>query len=305
MTEIWKNPDQPPMSVIACSQEKDGNLRRQLAARHYYGQAKSMHLLGSALAVLLALASPFVLLFRPDLGPALGAVAGVWIFVSRILLEPMKLNRQLKGATAQEMFDCDVLGLPWNEALVRRLSEEEIRTASGSMKAVDRVKSWYPANEAISWPTSVLTCQRSNAVWARRQHFGYGVFLGVAAATWLIVGILVAVADKASLAQYLTTILLPSLPAMLDAAEMARRHIQEAESRQIIEDQLGRYLREGGANVVNMRETQDQLFELRRGAPLVSGWFYRLIRPGFEEGMRYAANLSAKSGSGDQDEGVE
>lgn len=284
---------QPSMSDVAVAQEEDKNLRRQLAARHYYSQAKWIHFIGAALAILLALTSPLVLLFSPELGPILGAVAGFWLFVSRIVLEPFKRDRQRKGATAQELFDCDVLGLAWNDALVRRLSEEEVRRASGSMRAVDRVKSWYPTDVSLSWPNSVLVCQRSNAVWARRQHLSYGIFLGIAAAVWFVIGIIVAVVDSASLAQYLTTILLPSLPAMLDAGEMSRRHVQEAGSRQLLEDQVDIFLRDGGAESQNLRETQDQLFDLRRNAPLVAGWFYGSIRPDYEKDMRYAASLAS------------
>ncbi len=295
----------PSMSGIAAAQEEDRNLRRQLAARYYYRQAKWIHFIGAALAILLAFTSPLVLLFRPELGPILGAIAGAWIFVSRIVLEPFKRDRQRKGATAQEMFDCDVLDLAWNDALVRRLSEEEVRRSSGSMKAVDRVRSWYPTDTTLSWPVSVLVCQRSNAVWARRQHLSYGVFLGVAAAAWLVIGIIVAIADSASLAQYLTTILLPSLPAMLDAAEMSRRHVQEAGSRQVIEDQLDQYLRDGGVDDQGLRETQDQLFDLRRNAPLVAEWFYRSIRQDYEEDMRYAAQLATGSPDVDEDRGAE
>ena len=52
-------------------------------------------------------------------------VAGGWIFVSRLILEPVKRELQLKGAMAQEHFDCAALGLDW-DALARRLSHEKI-----------------------------------------------------------------------------------------------------------------------------------------------------------------------------------
>ncbi|MGH9194290.1 MAG: S-4TM family putative pore-forming effector [Acidimicrobiia bacterium] len=89
-----------------------------------------------------------------------------------------------------------------------------------------------PNRIGCPWPTSVLICQRSNAVWARRQHGGYGWALAGLAACWGIVGILIGLLANATLATYLTTIALPSLPALLDASEEARSHFRASAARQ-------------------------------------------------------------------------
>jgi hypothetical protein len=292
----------PAMSQIGKAQNEEPNLRRYLAADNFYGIAKWLHFGGLSLTVSLALISPLVLLFWPDAGAVLGAIAGAWLFASRLLLEPFKRQQQLKGATAQEMFDCGIFNLDWNETLVRPLSEEEVRGASGAMKDADRVRDWYPTSEEMSWPKSVLVCQRSNAVWARRQHRAYSRVLLVAAGAWAIIGVIVALADGASLADYLVTIALPSLPALLDATEFARAHSSDADKRQLLEDKLNDLLGDGSASSQDLREIQDQLFNLRRDAPLVPGWFYRLIRPKFEEDMRYAAQRASEDGSAGQTE---
>jgi hypothetical protein len=285
----------PSLADVAELQNRERNLRRLAAARGFYGTAKRVHVLGAALAIILALSSPLVLLLKPSLGPMLGAVAGAWIFVSRILFEPVKRHQQRQGASAQEAFDCDVLGIEWNTALVRRVSEEETRKASGEIRHADKLRSWYPTDNQLAWPDSVLLCQRSNAVWARRQHRAYGWVLAGGALGWFCIGVAVAVCLRATLAQYLTTVLLPSLPAVLDAAELSRRHIEEAGSRQVLEDQIDAFLHDGGTESADIREIQDQLFALRSGAPQVAGWFYRLMRSDYEEDMKYAARLAARA----------
>jgi SMODS-associating 4TM effector domain len=287
----------PSMARIGTAQNEESSLRRYLAADHFYGIAKWLHFGGAALTVVLALISPLVLVYSPDAGPALGAIAGAWLFASRLLLEPFRRQLQLKGATAQEMFDCGIFELDWNETLARPLSEEEVRGASGTMKAAERVRDWYPTSEEIAWPKSVLVCQRSNAVWARRQHRTYSRVLLVAAGAWAVIGVIVAVADGATLAAYLVTIALPSLPALLDATEFARAHSSDADKRQLLEDKSNDLLGDGSATKQDLREIQDQLFNLRRNAPLVPGWFYKLVRPKFEEDMRYAARRTAEGGS--------
>lgn len=283
------------MSEIGTAQDLDVNLRRKLASGCYYKRAKRLHFAGWALAVAFALASPVVLLLKPDLGPILGALAGAWVFLSRFLLEPTKQGLQLTGARAQEQFDCEVLALPWNDTLAHQLSEEEIRKASGSMKGADKAKRWYPTDQELPWPHSVLVCQRSNAVWARRQHQAFGWTLAVAAVTWALIGIAIAIAYTASLAQYLTTIALPSLPALLDASEMSRRHREAADRRQALEDQANALLASNAPDEQALREVQDQLFTLRRDEPLVPEWFYKILKADYEEDMRYAAERATES----------
>lgn len=284
---------QPSLSTIGAAQNQEANLRSQLAGRRFYRNAKRWHYTGASLAVVLALASPLVLLYTPDTGPLLGAVAGGWIFVSRLVLEPIKRELMLKGAAAQEHFDCAVLGLDWNEALVRRLSDEEIRSASGAMQGVERTRDWYPTKQDLAWPKSVLVCQRSNAVWARRQHRAYARLLLAAAVVWGVLGAAVALIHGASLSEYLVTIALPSLPAMLDASEFSKEHSAAAQSRQILEDQADQLLRTDAGSHLELREIQDQLFGLRRQAPLVPEWFYNIIRPKYEENMQYAADRAS------------
>lgn len=286
--------------MIGTVQNNEDSLRRRLAASHFYKIGKWLHRGGTSFTVTLALASPLVLLFRPGLGPILGAFAGLWIFASRLILEPFKREFQLKGATAQEQFDCVVLGVDWNDSLVRRLSDEEIRAASRSRTGVTEARDWYPTDEDMAWPTSVLMCQRSNAVWARRQHRAYGRLVVFAALAWAVFGIVVAVADAASLSAYLVTIALPSLPAFLDASEVYQGHAAAASSRQLLEDQTDALLASGAAGRQDLREIQDQLFNLRREAPLVPEWFYKRIRSTYEEDMRYAARQAAKNGTNDE-----
>ena len=289
------------MTDIQVAQNQDRNLRRQMAKDYWYTSAKRGHLAGAALVVVFALVSPLVLLFAPSWGPTLGAIAGAWIFASRLLLEPWKLRLQVKGAAAQEMFDCDVLGLAWNPALERAPSTEEIRKASKKIaneKRIAKHRDWYPAGVAMTWPTSVITCQRANAVWARRQHHSYGLFLIVAATSWALVGIGVSVLHAATLAEYLTTIALPSLPALLDATELSRKHLQASSMRQNLEDTCDQFLQgPTGVEHEDLREVQDQLFGLRRDAPLVAGWFYSIVSKSYEEDMKYAAEEHAKGGS--------
>ena len=288
----------PSMEEIGRTQNLEVNLRRQLAARKVYLRGKQMYFGGFSFAVLIALASPVVVFLQPGWAPGLGAVAGAWLFASRLVLEPWRQRLQLEGAAAQEMFDCAVLGLDWNRSLAKRLPEEQVNRLSGNPLKAERVIDWYPTDRPMAWPASVLTCQRSNAVWARRQHQAFGNLLVWAAVLWVVIGIILAVAIGSSLAAYLVAIAMPSLPALLDALDMSRGHSRAANARQLLEDTIELHMAEGGATHNSLREVQDQLFVLRKEAPLVPEWYYKIIKPGFETDMRYAASLVADSSQG-------
>jgi hypothetical protein len=284
------------MSDIRTSQNSDRNLRRQQAKDHYYTIGNRWHFGGAGVAILLALASPFVLLYRPNWGPTLGAAAGIWIFASRLFFEPLNKKHRVCGASAQELFDCDVLGLDWNESLVNRLSDEEIhRSGMGfeKPKAKKKHSNWYPADVEMAWPRSVIACQRSNAVWARRQHRAYSSSLFVAAAAWFVFGVILSLVHKASLSDYLTTILLPSLPAVLDSTDLAQQHRAASARRQEIENQTDAMFADEAIGDAEIRELQDQVFEMRRSDPPVAGWFYWLISKRYEQDMKFAAEQRA------------
>jgi hypothetical protein len=297
MTEFPKT--KPQMSAINHAQDLERNIRRQMAKARFYLLGNFSHTVGSICALVFALASPFVLIYRPDFGPYLGAIAGIWIFASRLLFESINQKCQAKGAASQELFDCDVLGLPWNNSLARQPTHEEIRRASKAYrtpKRVERHKGWYPSDEEFDWPQSVIVCQRSNAVWGCRQHRAYGWTLRLFAAAWFIIGVVFAINHGASLAEYITTIAFPSLPALLDATDISKRHLLAAARREEIGEEANRLFDDSSVDHETLREVQDRIFELRRTAPAVAWWFYRVVRGDFEADMRYAAAQMAKRG---------
>ena len=279
----------PSMHEIGVSQNAPNSLKLMLASRRFYRVGRVLQLTGGSINIVLALGSPFVLLYRPEWGPLLGAIAGGWLFVSRRALAPFTQRFRLRGAIAQEMFDCAVLGLPWNDALARPIAPEEIASASRRRKKIERLQDWYPTQTAAEWPVSVLVCQRSNAVWARRQHRLYGYVLQIAVYAWAAVGIGVAIVHGASTADYLVTVGLPSLPALLETSELAEGHTNAAGSRERLEERAESLLDQGAATDHDLREIQDQLFTLRRIASIVPEWFYRLVRNRYEKDMKDAA----------------
>lgn len=292
--EGMSTPTGPSMGAIRAAQAEDRNLRLQAAARAFYARAKLLQAAGTAFSLVLALLAPILLFLAPNAGALLGALAGIWLFATRLVVQPLCDQLRLDGAATQEAFDCNVLGLNWNASLARRVADEAVRSKT-RRTGLKTFAHWYPDLNDMDWPTSVLTCQRSNVVWARRQHTSYGWILVGVAVAWAVIGIGVAVAHEATLATYLVSIALPSLPALLDASELARSHFAASTARMQLEDVIDTQLaKPSTVEPAQLRENQDQLFTLRRDAPLVPEWFYKTVARGYEADMKYAAAQRAE-----------
>jgi hypothetical protein len=289
----------PSMSVIGARQDSEFPLKCRVAARNFYAHAKSWHFAGTSLAIAFALISPVILIFRPGWGAGFSAAAGLWIFLGRALLEPWTRSLQFDGTRAAEVFDCEVLSLPWNDALSRRMSDEEITLAArGDVEP--GLRTWYPTDTEYPWPESVLRCQRANTVWARGQHRSYSGFVKALAVGWLVVTAVIALWQKAKFGDYLVVVALPSLPAWLEAVDVVRGHVGASESRQLVEDDIESHLVNGRTTINDLREIQNQLFTLRRAAPLVPEWYYRKLQPRYEAAMRYATRRRTDDDQADE-----
>lgn len=292
--------EQPDIEQIAELQNSEDALRLKWASGTFYRRAKWFHFGGWVVAIAIALISPVVLLVDSDSGPLLGAAAATWIFISRIAFEPMRLAKQRMGARAQEQFDCLVLGLEWNSALAHPISLEEAHRTGKPKGNPDDTRGWYTTDEPAAWPLSVLMCQRANAVWGRQQHEAFGNLIAWVAVIWLIFGVVLAVAEQASLDTYLVTLLLPSLPAVLDALDLVKAQRSSSVARGQVEHQADQLI-ENGASPEQLRELQDQFFALRSTEPMVPEWFYRWKRDEYQDAMAYAAKEIAKSKHGGSD----
>jgi hypothetical protein len=227
----------------------------------------------------LAGGGPLLILFRPETQAALGAAAGAWLFISRLILRPI-VNRLIeRGALALEQFDCFVLRLPWNRAYGPALAEEEV---IGSAARASYSGKWYPDVSTAPRRIAVLICQRSNVVWSRRQHDLYANIVSSAAFTWLLAGIVIASATAITLDAYLITVGLPSLPALLDALEIRIANTDTARKRRQLEHALDAALAEPSAGNSDdesmLRSMQDQILEFRRTSPLIPQLLYRWLR---------------------------
>jgi len=206
------------------------------------------------------------------------------------------------AACVQELFDCDVLDLPWNKVCCGpQLGPEDIKKyADKHLKRVgnyDKLKTWYAETiKDVDGPAAKVICQRSNFAYdaAIRRSFLFwvaGISLGI------LIGVLViALLLNASARSIVSMSLFPILPILLFAGKLIKEHrtsLQNLDSLSSAITSLWTEVLGGNANDnmnATLRQIQDKIYQNRKTSPLIPEWFYDWKRPGLEQQMYYGVD---------------
>jgi hypothetical protein len=266
------------------------------ASSHHYRRAKQWRRLRVAGTIGLALLAPVITFWAPSIGPAVATAAGIWLFLARILIARLEDKQMQYAVTAQEQFDTELFALPWHHALAGKpLAHQDVTDAARHIDEEARAtkKDWYPNADAAAWPLNVVLCQQASAIWSRRSHGQYAEVLRGMVIAWFIAGVIMGWADGVSLAAYLVQLFLPSMPAFLDALELADAHQKASERKEKIEGMTSVLWARGlvdpaSVTTEEVRQVQDHSYRQRRDNPQVAEWHYQLHRKHEENAMRQA-----------------
>ncbi|MDQ2812355.1 MAG: S-4TM family putative pore-forming effector [Actinomycetota bacterium] len=266
------------------------------AFHHSYGSAKHWHAARLAGTVLVALAAPVVIIFAPYLEHPLGAIAGAWVLASRLVLRPAQERATGFAVAVQEMFDRQVLGLPAARTPQPPAYEQIHQQARRCRSDPDR--DWYSVRPQLPSGSAVLIAQRSGTVWSRRLYQEWAVVLAALAGGWTLLTVIVAAARGATVGEYLIAVLLPMLPALLDATDLCQAHCRAAAERSgleaAIDQRLDAAAQGRGPALEDLRTLQDEINRQRLTQPPVPDWYYRLRRASYETSMHAAAGRLAE-----------
>jgi SMODS-associating 4TM effector domain len=263
-------------------QNKPAALRAARAFRRRYVLAKRWHMLRLGVGVLLGTAGVVLASLDRSTGDYLAAAAAGWIVLSRTILLRQETHAQDDGALAQEVFDTNVLYLPWNATTAGPKPAPEDLRNWGEHQPEDEMRDWYADVRPARHPVDALICQRASVTWARQDHAAYAQILRVATGIILVGTVVLGVALGLSLGDYLLRLGLPVLPAILDVLDIANGNEILGRSRARLAheaDHLYAEARKTGTapSIQDCRSLQDEIYTMRRimGVP---SWFYRLTR---------------------------
>ena len=166
---------------IPLRQNEDLQLQRMAAQRRLYSRAKRILSWQMVITVALVVVWSFVERWFPMLKVYAALYGMTAVLLDIAVFTPLQNSLKQKAAGIQELFDCYVLDLPWQEIKAGRRPDAELvaefsRLPSGvdysSMKLLD----WYPA-ESGTVPLFLgrLICQRANCWWDAKLRRRYAV----------------------------------------------------------------------------------------------------------------------------------
>lgn len=175
-------------SGIAERQNAPGNLRLLAAQRQLYTEEKNQTYLWYGFATAIALIGSSALSVFSRYTAMISLIA-IIVALGEIILLPVIRKKRMLAAGIQELFDCEVLQLPWNRALVQQPDPHEIDWAVERFKRRknqteewNSLKNWYSYSsliKTVALPQARLECQQENLYWdAGLRRFWRGLLWG-------------------------------------------------------------------------------------------------------------------------------
>lgn len=288
------------VSQLFARQNEEHNIYRQMAVRRLYSKAKFVNMtnfiFSAAVPVFLAI---LAVIFRKNdfvtgqkLAPYFGYY-GIAILLFTLLTGGLVTLIKKKAATIQEMYDCDLYGLAWNELKCgARLSREEVfrsgRYYIKRPKHKQLFTNWYTKKDyALPELVLALMCQGENIGWDLSQRIILKRFLwGILVTSFLILlayGLYSGVRLDNFL--YYIVFLLPLFRHfILQLNENVRTLSRSEKVKSFIEKKLHELKDKPAADELklaeNVRMIQDEIFNHRASSSPVPdflhGWYRRL-----------------------------
>lgn len=268
---------------VVTAQNKPESVAILITVRALYQNARRVFYTQGSLAILIALIFPTLSVTFPAWANPLSAIAIIYFFIQILILHTTESRLRENAATYQELFDTNVLGIPWNSILIGRKPNQKLITKYAQRfpaKKLRKLRNWYPTSiESLPNNQVITMCQRVNVWWDARLRYSLSIclaFLSLGLLFFLII-------EHQHIESYLPLFEL-LVQQMIAHYESARRlrHISKR-----LDALLAEPLRAIPMNTT--RTIQDELFHHRQTAQTIPKWLYTVLRPYFETNMNARA----------------
>jgi hypothetical protein len=256
-------------------------LLKAIAVAHLHNQRAQAASFG--VSIVLAVAG---LLTGPGsrYGAAVALSGALWAAVYKGVVAPWA-DRYLRiAATLQEMFDADLLGLPWNRITVGdRIGDDDVSRLSRRFRGdEDRLRGYYLVASAAA-PYDVLFCLEQNLAWGSRVRLRFAQLMLGVLVLWSAAGVLYTLATGATVSRLVVGWFVPSLGLLLLCLEMYRTQMASTRERLrilglvrgVIDEPSSPVIATPAALTIFARQVQDTLYYMRRLQPRLPTWYFR------------------------------
>ncbi len=256
------------MNTIPTEQNTERQIQRLAAQRQLYATAKTVFGWQVFVSGPVAVALAFCVIGFPQI-KGYAALWGILVSLSDIIwLTPWQKQLRSTAARVQELFDCDVLLLPWDELKASRRPDPELVKEQS-----EKYKRW-----ATSMPP--LTN------W-------YSVIVGVLAIFTAV--LFLAMGNQFSIEDFVIKVAAPLSPALLLGFRQFTEQMEAATRLDKLKEHAERLWNDalGGKTEAEVtaraRGLQDEILENRKRSPLVFDGIFKRLRRNYEVQMNHSA----------------
>ncbi|MCF8542782.1 MAG: hypothetical protein K9G24_06850 [Candidatus Nanopelagicales bacterium] len=289
----------PDAGAIADAQNEDSNLTLLLAQRLLYSRAKIWTTVRGVGVGLIAVSAPLIAAFWEPLAVWVAAVAAAWYVLNRVVFRRLERRDATSGATAQELFDMSVFGMPTIAVRAPRLVPEDVAriVGRGGLRrrrafAEEKLRNWYPIRTNVPGRVAIAIVQRGNLAYTRRLLQRHATLWLWLLCGWALTAIGIALWFEFSFETFLLAVALPVMPPLVDAWDEYSQISAAGREREALANEIEDAIKADATSPIPAQQLltwQGQLFALRRDSPLVPDWLYWLLRNRAEAEMSEAA----------------
>ena len=163
------------MNKIPEAQNEKGQLDKMAAQRQIYSDAKKIF----AFQMVIAVPAPFLWAIVIKICPDWSIFAAYWgilVILADVTVLTLWIDSlKFRAAKIQELFDCDVMDIPWNSIKVGQKPDPEqihkfAKKYDKKNKSRGKLENWYPGVvDRLPIHYGRLICQRANCIWDANQ----------------------------------------------------------------------------------------------------------------------------------------
>ncbi len=266
-------------------------LERLAAQRQLYSLAKKVLIIKCLLTIPVLFALSIITFLIPAFKIWYAFYGICLVLINAIILNPYEISLKRQAAAIQELFDCDVLHLPWpkwklNDRPDPELIEREKTNYLNENHTFSAFQDWYPKQiEQLPHPLARLLCQRINLKYDAdlRRHYTTRLLI-----IFTIVGIgisFVGILNGLTIETFILTVLAPLLPLLIWGMEEYTKNSRAAdhlEKLKGLSEQLWNSCVKSSISKEHMdresRELQNEILNCRNNNPLVFDWIYNQMK---------------------------
>ena len=284
------------MNDIKTNQKLPQNMLLLKAQRVIYANAKKIYRWQLTITIIVVVILNFVKLIQKDitdidLTPYIALVSVSITLIDLLFLSGYLSKFKTNGAKVQELFDCRVYNMGWNETNSGDTPENWV-IEEAEKKYVHNPKApltnWYHIDlDGLNHEEAILRCQETNLEYDRKLRYHFKNDCIIICLVVVVSSFIIATIVNASLQGYLTNFIAPTLPLIVILIKLILDNQKAVKSLEEVR-KAARKLRNAGdiPSMNQLRQVQDKLYCSRKDSTLIPENYYQYRRPKLEQSTK-------------------